>query len=100
MRYWSYHPAGSESPFESLVSLMSNTNMLRQRDPCRAVDVAVPVPRQRFLKTVACFVINGLARGKIRRGDINMDSLRSLLEEYLPIISLDDQEGILHNLDQ
>ena len=98
MRYWSYHPAGSESPFASLLSLMSN--MLRQRNPCRAVDVTVPVPRQRFLKTIACFVINGLARGKIRRGDINMDSLRSLLEEYLPIISPDDQEGILHNLDQ
>jgi hypothetical protein len=77
---------------------MSNT--LCQLNPHRATDVVVPVPRQRFLKTVACFVINGLTHGKIRRADINMDSLRSLLEEYLPIISPGDQEDILHNLDK
>jgi len=74
--------------------------MLRQRDPRRAVDVAVPVPRQRFLKTIACSVMDGLSRGNIRRANINMDSLRSLLEEYLPIISARDQVDILQNFDQ
>ena len=76
------------------------SNMLCQHNPGRAADVVVPVPRQRFLKTIACFVINGLAHGKLRRANINMDALRSLLEEYLPIISPDDQEDILHNLDK
>lgn len=76
------------------------SNMLRQRNPGRAMDVVVSVPRQHFLKTIASFVINGLASGRIRRANVNMDSLQSLLEEYLPIISPDDQERILHKLDQ
>jgi len=76
------------------------SNMLLQRNPRRAADVVVQVPRQHFLKTIACFVINGLSRGKIRRANINMDSIQSLLEEYLPIISIYDQEDILHNLDK
>ena len=76
------------------------SNILRQPNPRRAADVAVPVPRQRFLKTIACFVCDGLVQGKIRRANINMDTLRSLLEEYLPIISLSDQERILHRFDQ
>jgi len=74
--------------------------MLPQRNPRRTVDVAVQVPRQRFLKTIACSVMDGLSRGKIRRANINMDSLRSLLEEYLPIISPRDQVDILQNFDQ
>jgi len=76
------------------------SNMLRQRNPRRAADVAVPVPRQRFLKTIASSIIGGLVRGKIRRANTNMDSLRSLLEEYLPIISPDDQDDILLNFYQ
>ena len=75
------------------------SDILRQRNPRRA-EVAVPVPRQHFLKTIACSVIDGLSRGKIRRANVNMDSLRSLLEEYLPIISPRDQEEILQNFDQ
>lgn len=76
------------------------SNILVQRNPRRPADVVVQVPRQHFLKTIACIVTNGLARGKIRRANINMDSIWSLLEEYLPIISIYDQEDILHNLDK
>lgn len=76
------------------------SNILRQRNPRMDADGAVPVPRQLFLKTIACSIVSGIVRGKIRRANINMDSIRSLLEEYLPIISLDDQVDILQNFDQ
>ena len=76
------------------------SDVLRQRNTRRAENVAVSVPRQHFLKTIACSVIDGLSRGKIRRANVNMDSLRSLLEEYLPIISPRDQAEILQGFDQ
>ena len=72
----------------------------RQRHSRRTADEAVPVPRQFFLKTIACSIVSGIVRGKIRRANINMDLLRSLLEEYQPIISPDDQVDILQNFDQ
>jgi hypothetical protein len=74
--------------------------MLPQRNFSKAARVADTVPRDRFLKTFAGFVISSLVRGNIRRGNTNMDSIQSLLEEYLPIISPEDQEHILLNFNQ
>lgn len=76
------------------------SSVLAQRQPCRPAHAVVPVPRPLFFKTVAGFIIGGFVRGKIRRGDTNMDSLRRLLDEYLPIIPPDDQEDILLNFNQ
>jgi hypothetical protein len=76
------------------------SRMLPQRNFSKAARVADTVPRDRFLKTFAGFVISSLVRGNIRRGNTNMDSIQSLLEEYLPIISPEDQEHILLNFNQ
>lgn len=76
------------------------SSILPQRQPCRPGPADVPVPRPRFLKTVAGFVLSGFVRGKIRRGDTNMDSLRRLLDEYLSIIPPVDQEEILVDFNQ
>jgi len=74
--------------------------MLPQRDCHKAARVAVTVPRDRFLKTFAGYVISSLVRGNIRRGNTNMDSIQSLLEEFLPIIPAEDQDDILYNFNQ
>jgi len=76
------------------------SRMLPQRDCHKAARVAVTVPRDRFLKTFAGFIISSLVRWNIRRGNTNMDSIQSLLEEHLSIIPVDDQEHILLNFNQ
>jgi len=76
------------------------SSILPQGHPSRPEHAVVPVPRPRFFKTVSGFILGGFVRGKIRRGDTNMDSLRRLLDEYLSIIPSDDQEKILLNFNQ
>ena len=59
----------------------------------------VPAPvlanRRNVWNYVAAIVVNGLVRKEIRHADNNMDSLRTLLEEYISIIPLDSKEAIL-----
>jgi len=76
------------------------SSVLSRRKPRKAAHEAVPVPRQRFLKTIVGFALSSFVHGKIRRADTNMDSLRRLLQDYLSIISPDDQEDILLNYNQ
>jgi hypothetical protein len=70
---------------------MSNT----VHRPSITVPVAVPANRRNFWYSIAATVVKGLVRKEIQHANNDMDSLRTLLEQYLSIIPLESKEAIV-----
>jgi hypothetical protein len=69
-----------------------------QSNSSTTVPVTVPTDRRNCWNSVAAIVIKGLLSKEIRRADNDMDTLRTLLEDYLSIIPLHSKEAITTKL--